>query len=228
MGHEFMIDETFWEPRFIAFLDSREAQHDAAHDREHLRRVVANARRLAVAENADLTVVLPAAWLHDCVTVPKDSPQRPFASTMAATAASSFLTWSGYPPFRIPAIAHAIMAHSFTANIAPLTIEARVVQDADRLDALGAIGLARCLMLNGQLGRPLYDPAEPFPTQRAADDTVSAIDHFYAKLLGLAATMTTAAGKAEAERRTLFLTQFLQQLSEELGVALPQPQVDTR
>jgi uncharacterized protein len=184
--------------------------------------VVANARILATVEGADLTVVLPAAWLHDCVSVPKDSLQRPLASTMSATAASTFLAGSGYPPFLIPAVAHAIIAHSFSAGIAPLTREARVVQDADRLDALGAVGLARCLVLGGQMGQRLYDPGEPFPVQRTPDDAVSMIDHFYTKLLGLAPTMTTAAGRAEAEHRTAFLRVFLRQLGHEIGTPAPE------
>jgi uncharacterized protein len=217
-----MIDETYWEPRFAAFLAQRSASPDAAHDGEHIKRVVANARILAAAEGADLAVVLPAAWLHDCISVPKDSLQRPLASTMAATAASGFLAASGYSPFLIPAIAHAIIAHSFSSGITPLTNEARVVQDADRLDALGAVGLARCLMLGGQLGRPLYDPAEPFPVQRTPDDAVSTIDHFYTKLLRLGPTMTTAAGRAEAEHRTVFLRAFLRQLGHEIRTPAPE------
>lgn len=213
-----MIDFSTWEPRFAAFLDHNNSSNDAAHDREHIRRVVANARALAAAEGADLAIVVPAAWLHDCVAVGKQSPQRPLASTMAATAASSFLALSGYPPFHIPAIAHAIIAHSFSAGIAPLTLEARVVQDADRLDALGAVGLARCLMLGGQLGLPLYDPAEPFPRRRTPDDGVAAIDHLYTKLFSLAASMATPAGRTEAERRSAFLHQFIAQLATELGI----------
>jgi uncharacterized protein len=216
-----MIDLATWEPRFAAYLETN-AFVDAAHDREHIRRVVANARSLAAACGASLEVVIPAAWLHDCVAVPKDSPQRALASTMSATSASAFLAMSGYPPLLIPSIAHAIASHSFTAGIAPLTLEARVVQDADRLDALGAVGLARCLMLGGQLGRPLYRAEEPFPVARPADDAVSTIDHFYIKLLGLAETMTTEAGRAEAGQRTAFLRDFLRQLGREIGVAPPE------
>jgi uncharacterized protein len=215
-----MIDLTSWEPRFAAYLDAHIVA-DAAHDREHTRRVVANARALAADCGASLDVVIPAAWLHDCVAVPKDSPQRALASTMAATSASAFLAMSGYPPLFIPMIAHAIAAHSFSAGITPLTLEARVVQDADRLDALGAVGVARCLMLGVQLGRPLYQPDEPFPVARPADDAVSSIDHFYTKLLRLAETMATEAGRAEAERRTAFMREFLRQLGQEIGVAAP-------
>ncbi|HET9222762.1 MAG TPA: HD domain-containing protein [Roseiflexaceae bacterium] len=209
------IDWTHWEPQFAQFLAQAAAQ-DAAHDRQHIRRVVSTARRLAAAEGADLAVVVPAAWLHDCVVVPKDSPQRSQASTLAARAAGDFLHGVGYPEVHLPAIEHAIAAHSFSAAIQPRTIEARVVQDADRLDAIGAIGVARCLMLGGALGRRLYDPAEPFPATREPDDLANTVDHFYLKLLRLADSMTTAAGRAEARRRTLFLQQFLDQLRSEI------------
>lgn len=210
-----------WEARCEAFLHEQGAS-DAAHDLEHTRRVVANARALARVEGADLAVVLPAAWLHDCVSVPKDSPQRPLASRLAAETAATWLTTAGYPRPLVPAVAHAIAAHSFTAGIAPESAEARVVQDADRLDALGAIGIARCLMLGATMGRPLYDPAEPFPVRRQPDDGRSSIDHFFTKLLRLASTMTTAAGRAEAERRTTTMRAYLRELGREIGVAAPE------
>lgn len=204
-----------WEPRFEQFL-ARGGASDAAHDLEHVRRVVASARALAREEGADLAVVLPAAWLHDCVIVPKDSPLRAMASAMAAQTAAEFLRDAGYPAGHLPAIQHAIEAHSFSAGVAPATIEAMVVQDADRLDALGAIGVARCLMLSAALGRRLYDPREPFPETRPPDDAENTIDHFYVKLLRLADRMHTAAGRAEARRRTAFMQDFLDQLRREL------------
>ena len=204
----------FWERQFARFLSAQAA--DVAHDDGHIQRVVAAARSLALAEGAELAVVLPAAWLHDCVSVAKDSPLRSQASRLAAEAATDFLGAIGYPAAHLPGIAHAIAAHSFSANLAPATLEARVVQDADRLDALGAVGIARCLMLSGALGRRLYDPAEPFAQGRPLDDTLNTIDHFYCKLLGLAERMQTAAGRAEAERRTVAMRAFLAQLESEL------------
>ena len=189
---------------------------DAAHDLEHIRRVVANARGLATAEGAKLEIVLPAAWLHDCVSVPKDSPQRAAASRLAAAQAAQWLREWGWPEALLPEVAHAIEAHSFSAGIAPRTIEAKVVQDADRLDALGAVGLARCLVLGGAMERPLYVPADPFCARRAPDDRASCVDHLYTKLLKLEGTMQTAGGQTEARRRTEFLRVFLTELKREL------------
>jgi uncharacterized protein len=213
------IDWAGLEARFEQFLTGQAQTHDAAHDLEHIRRVVNTARALAAAEQADLAIVIPAAWLHDCVSVPKDSPLRSQASGLAAQAALGFLRTIGYPESCLAAIHHAIEAHSFSANIPPRTREAQVVQDADRLDALGAIGIARCLMLGGAIGRRLYDPHEPFPAARQPDDALNTIDHFYLKLLRLADTMTTGAGRAEAQRRTIFIRQFLEQRRSEITPA---------
>lgn len=210
------IDLDEWNERFAAYAREHLDSGDVAHDLAHLGRVVATARRLAAAEGAKLGVVLPAAWLHDCVNVPKDSPDRARASRMAAEQAVRLLTEWGYPSEWHREIAHAIEAHSFSARIEPKTVEARVVQDADRLDAIGAVGLARCLMLGGAMGRPLYDPQDPFCARREPDDTRYTVDHFYRKLLGLAATMQTASGRREALRRTDVLERFLVELAEEV------------
>jgi uncharacterized protein len=190
---------------------------DAAHDLEHVRRVVRNARRLALAEGARLEIVVPAAWLHDCVTVPKDSPERAQASRLAAARAVGWLREWDQAVGLLPEIAHAIEAHSFSAGLAPRTPEAKVVQDADRLEAIGAVGLARCLMLGGSMGRPLYAPEDPFCERRSADDGRAAVDHFYTKLLKLEATMQTGSGRREARQRTEFLLMFLAQLRREIG-----------
>ncbi|ODS58726.1 MAG: hypothetical protein ABS36_04145 [Acidobacteria bacterium SCN 69-37] len=200
--------------RHLATLDG-----DAAHDIDHVRRVVANARRLADAEGARLDVIVPAAWLHDCVVVAKDSPDRPRASRIAADAATRLLRGWGVAEARLPAIAHAIEAHSFSAGIPPQTHEAGVLRDADRLDAIGAIGIARCVMLGAQLGRPLYVAADPFCEHRDADDMASSIDHFYTKLLGLHTSFVTDAGRAEAARRTAVLRRYLDDLRHEIGWA---------
>ena len=190
---------------------------DVAHDLEHVRRVVRRARILAAEEKAELDIVVPAAWLHDAVTVPKDSPLRATASRLAADQAVRWLGAWGWPEALLPEIAHAIEAHSFSAGLPPRTIEAKVLQDADRLEAIGAIGLARCLMLGGAMGRPLYVPADPFCESRPADDRLSAVDHCYTKLLKLEGTMQTEVGRREARQRTEFLRLFLAQLRQEIG-----------
>lgn len=214
-----VVDFSKWEERWVTALAAQGG--DVAHDLAHVRRVVANAQMLAASESARLEVILPAAWLHDCVTVPKDSPQRAIAAQLAAQQAVTWLREWHYPAVFLTDIAHAIEAHSFSAGIMPRTLEAKIVQDADRLEALGAIGLARCLMLGGAMGRPLYTAEDPFCANREPDDRAATVDHFYAKLLKLEHTMQTASGRCEAQTRTVYLRDFLAQLQRELPAAPP-------
>ncbi|MDQ3924481.1 MAG: hypothetical protein M3309_11280 [Actinomycetota bacterium] len=93
-----------------------------------------------------------------------------------------------------------------------------VVQDADRLDALGAIGIARWLALGEAMGRALYDSREPFPVMRTPDEEANVLDHFYLKLFRLADTMNTVVGRAAAWRRTAFMHEYLRHLGREIQV----------
>lgn len=189
---------------------------DVAHDIHHIERVVKAAKKLASAESAEYAVIVPAAWLHDCVSLPKNHPDRAKASTMAANKAIEFLSNIGYPSQYHAAIHHAIRAHSFSANISPETLEAKIVQDADRLDALGAIGVARCMQVSGTLGRALYSLDDPFCEQRQPDDATFSIDHFYKKLFLIADTLNTSAARKEGKSRETFMRDFLRQLAEEI------------
>ena len=209
-----------WQPQFEQFLDAQMAAStvdDAAHDQAHIHRVVKSAVQLAENEQADLNIVIPAAWLHDCVVIPKDSPQRSQASRLAAETAVSYLQSINYPQQYLDGIAHAIEAHSFSAGIPTQTIEAQVVQDADRLDAIGAIGMARCFMVGNAMGTAIYNEDDPFCEDRQPDDRHYSVDHFYAKLFTVVGTMKTEAGPVEAERRTQFMRDFLVQLGTEIG-----------
>lgn len=197
----------------------RGGDHDAAHDVEHVRRVVASARSLAGAEAAPLEVVVPAAWLHDCVSVPKDSPLRSTASRLAAERAGSLLREWGCDERLAAEVEHAIAAHSFTAGIEPRTAAARVVQDADRLDAIGAIGIARAFAYGGVHGRILYDPAVPPRETMTAEEYRSqmtpTINHFYEKLLLLKDRMNTAYARRLAEQRHRVMEAFLDEFYAE-------------
>ena len=104
---------------------------DPAHDISHVQRVVQNTLRLTEAEHGNPAITVPAAWLHDCVSIAKDSPLRKQASRLAALEAVGFLQSVDYPPDLLAPIYHAIEAHSFSANIATESLEARIVQDAD-------------------------------------------------------------------------------------------------
>lgn len=194
-----------WEAALVGWLREHGHEGDPAHDLGHLLRVWRAARAIAEAEGgADLLVVLAASLLHDVVNLPKASADRPRASRMAAARAVGILRGMGFPEDRLDAVAHAIEAHSFSAGIEPRTAEARIVQDADRLDALGAVGIARCFAISGLMGRPLADVDDPLAERRPLDDGRFALDHFEAKLLRLPDMMRTATGRRLARERAAF------------------------
>lgn len=197
---------------------TKEIESDAAHDLAHIQRVVSNALSIAEKETADLEIVLAAAWLHDCVVLPKDHPDRKKASTLAAEKGAAFLRTISYPGDKVTAVAHAIESHSFSAGIETETMEAKIVQDADRLDALGAIGIARCFSVGGQMNSPIYNPNDPFCENRTPDDKKWTIDHFFVKLFELPETMHTAAAREMAEKRVQYMKEFLSELSSEIEV----------
>ncbi|MDV5054154.1 HD domain-containing protein [Vibrio antiquarius] len=203
------------ESQFLEFMQ-QEMQVDAAHDISHVQRVVNTAKKLAMEEGADLSIVLPAAYLHDCFTYPKDHPNRKQSSIIAAKKAVAFLESIDYPQQYHDAIAHAIEAHSFSANIRPNTLEAKVVQDADRLDALGAIGVTRCIQVSTEFDAQLYDDKDIFAQQRELDDKQFTLDHFQTKLFKIAETMNTESARREAQKRKAFMQTYLEQLHDEV------------
>ncbi|EPN4954983.1 HD domain-containing protein [Vibrio diabolicus] len=203
------------ESQFLEFMQ-QEMQVDAAHDISHVQRVVNTAKKLAMEEGADLSIVLPAAYLHDCFTYPKDHPNRKQSSIIAAKKAVAFLESIDYPRQYHDAIAHAIEAHSFSANIRPNTLEAKVVQDADRLDALGAIGITRCIQVSTEFDAQLYDNKDIFAQQRELDDKQFTLDHFQTKLFKIAETMNTESARREAQKRKAFMQAYIEQLHDEV------------
>ncbi len=209
-----MKDLNSWQDCFEKHLNQNSAS-DGAHDLGHLRRVWRLAKALAD-QGDDLLIVLAACYFHDLANYPKNHPNRSRSSIDSAKRAREILMEMNFPEEKIIGVCHCIEAHSFSANIEPQSGEARIVQDADRLESLGAIGLARTFYVAGQMGSMLFCPQDPFAQERALDDKNFAIDHFENKLLRLPATMKTIAGKREAERRAEYLRGYLTRLKEEL------------
>jgi uncharacterized protein len=208
-----------WQPRLIA-LAVNECGGDGAHDINHLHRVWHVACGLMDEHpEADRLIVLAACYLHDIVNLPKDHPERSSASSHAAKIACTRLGQVGFPREKLDGVAHAIEAHSFSAAIAPVTIEAKIVQDADRLDALGAVGLARLFYTAGRMGSALAHPDDPLACRRAMDDRAFALDHIECKLAALPARMQTAAGKKLGEARLAWLRAFRDTFVAEWGGA---------
>lgn len=214
-----------WTSRFIA-IAAAQADGDGAHDLNHLHRVwhVA-AALLAEYPQADRLVVQAACYLHDLVNLPKNHPERAQASRMAAELAARMLAEAGFPADRLPGVCHAIEAHSFSAGIAPRTIEACIVQDADRLDALGAVGLARLFYTAGRMGSAFAHPSDPLGHARELDDQRYALDHIERKLAGLPASMQTEAARRLGRQRLEWLRGFRDTFVAEWGHSAPPPEM---
>ncbi|HEX2146127.1 MAG TPA: HD domain-containing protein [Pseudorhizobium sp.] len=189
---------------------------DGSHDVAHILRVFRNAMRIHANEGGDGEVLAAAVLLHDCVAVEKNSPLRAQASRLAAEKASAILAALFWKEPDVSAVAHAILTHSFSANIAPETLEAKILQDADRLDAIGMVGAARCFYIAGRMGSGLYDPADPLAKARPLDDKAFAIDHFEAKLFRLSEGFQTTTGRALADERHARLKHVLDLFLDEI------------
>jgi uncharacterized protein len=193
-------------------------QSDGAHDLAHLRRVWRGAQRIAAEMGCgDLEVIEAASFLHDIVNPPKDSPLRVDAARLSGEHAKGFLLGNGMGVAQVRNVVHAIEAHSFSAGIEAQTLEAQIVQDADRLEALGALGIARCFNVSGQMGAALFDADDPMGAQRKLDDRAYALDHFETKLLRLAERMNTAPAQRIAAERAAFMKMFRDQLLAEIN-----------
>ncbi|MBD8164594.1 phosphohydrolase [Erwinia persicina] len=209
---------THWQSRFEHWLHETWQKEDKAHDVAHLTRVWQSAQRIMAGSDADALVVLAGCYFHDIVNLPKNHPERHLASAQAADETRRVLrqVFTDFPPEKIEAVAHAVHAHSFSAGVAAETIEAKIVQDADRLESLGAIGLARVFYVSGALGRSLFDSRDPLGRERPLDDAEWALDHFQKKLLKLPETMQTDEGKRLAEYNASFLVTYMAKLCAEL------------
>ncbi len=206
-----------WQARLIA-LATANHEDDGAHDLNHLHRVWRTARQLLAAHpEADALVVQAACYLHDIVNLPKNHPDRSRASRLAAQVACERLAQAGFPAEKLAGVAHAIEAHSFSAAIAPATLEAQIVQDADRLDALGAVGLARLFYTAGRMGSALAHASDPLALRRAPDDSAYALDHIALKLARLPDSMQTAAGRQLGRARLDWLLAFRADFVAEWG-----------
>jgi uncharacterized protein len=193
-----------------------DASNDGSHDISHLNRVWRTARLIAAEEGGDLRLLAAAVLLHDCVTVEKDSPLREQASRLSAEKAEQMLEKLQWDSLEIEAVSDAIRTHSYSAGLVPKSLEGRILQDADRLDAIGAVGIARCFYTAGRMGSKLYDALDPQGKERDLDDRRYALDHFPMKLLRLATGFQTRAGSRMARERHSRLQAFYDAFMGEL------------
>jgi uncharacterized protein len=188
---------------------------DPGHDASHALRVAVWTLRIHSDPREERNGIA-AALLHDLINVPKDSPRRARASELSARAARPILEQAGFAPNATEAICQAIRDHSFSAGRTPTTELGRALQDADRLEALGALGIFRTISTGVAMGAHYFHPGDPWARHRELDDRAYTVDHFYRKLLLLPERMNTPVGRAEAERRVAFMRAFLEQLATEL------------
>lgn len=190
---------------------------DPAHDLSHILRVFKNAQIIGLREGADMQVLLWAVLLHDAGSVSKLSMGSEELESRRRNAADEFLRTVGLPEEVRAKVLYAVEVHRFSKGIKPVTLEARILQDADRLDAIGAIGIARVFLTGGSLDRALYNPHDPFCKIREPDDKKWNLDHFYRKLLNLESGMHTKTARELAGKRSAVLRRYLQDLEEEIG-----------
>jgi len=197
-------------------MDMLEGQ-DPAHDFQHVMRVYKNAKLIGTQEGAIMRILLPAVLLHDIVVYPKGSDNSVMSSDDSADLAEKILQTLRYSQHEINGISYCIRAHSFSKRLIPASLEGRILQDADRLDALGAIGIARTFSVGGSEKRTFYNAGDPFcRSGRRPDDKQWTLDHFHTKLLQLKDLMHTRTAKRIAQQRTRFVMLFIRQLQKEI------------
>lgn len=200
----------------IEFVREQFRDDFSGHDYYHTERVYRLALQIAQAEGRDLFVVSLAALLHD-VDDRKLSPETHATKGKAV----AFMRSHDLPEDIIQAVVEIIKHLSFAGDGAdvPDTLEGQIVQDADRLDAIGAIGIARAFAYGGSHHRPMYDPDEAprlsMTREEYAAGRSTSINHFYEKLLRLKDRMNTAEGKRMAQERHRFMEQYLEKFFAE-------------
>ncbi|MEK6956461.1 MAG: HD domain-containing protein [Thermoproteota archaeon] len=197
-------------------IEKLTVKNDAAHDFEHIMRVYRNTKKLCKSEEANPKLVLCAALLHDIVSFPKSDKRSKTSSKKSSILAAEILKKYNFSKNEIQIICNAILDHSFSKNKVPKTIEGKILQDADRLDAIGAIGIARAFAVGGHENRSFYNKLDPFCIKRSPDDKKWTLDHFFRKLLLLEKLMNTKSAKIEAKKRTKIIKKYLDDLKREI------------
>jgi uncharacterized protein len=187
---------------------------DAIHDFDHVLRVLALAERLAREEGADLEIVRTAALLHD---VARGQGDRLIADHAQAGAEFARRLLHGQPPEWVEAVAHAIAAHRFRSGPAPQTVEAKVLHDADKLDAIGAIGVARAFAFGGHEGQRLWGEVPPgYRENTETRHMHTPVHEYHFKLVKIKDRLLTPSARRLAEERHSFMVSFFERLEQEV------------
>jgi uncharacterized protein len=210
--HERLIDE-------IKNIVSKYYENNffSGHDYSHSLRVYNLCKILSEDEEVDMLVLEAAALLHDLGRAWERSNPSIDHAGKSVELAQQILDNIGFPKEKISKVLYAIRVHRFSKGIKPETIEAKILQDADRIDACGAIGIATAFAYGGAHGLQLYDVEDPFAENRPLNDKKYCLDHFYTKLLNLDKTLNTRKGKTLAQKRKRFMIIFLREFKRELN-----------
>lgn len=201
----------------ISYAKDTINSHDPSHDLNHALRVLSLAENISRKEKTDMDVVVPAALFHDVVCYPKDDLKSACSAGESAELAKTILSGiDDYPKEKIDKVADAIKKCSFSKGIIPESLEGKILQDADGLEATGAISIMRTFASTGSMKRPFYNAEDPFCKKRQPDALKYALDLFYTRLLVVEKRMHTKTAGAIAKRRTQFLRKFLSEFKSEL------------
>lgn len=193
---------------------SKHMRHESSgHDVQHVLRVSEMCKRLGGEEGADMDVLIASALLHD-IAISEELESGVDHAEEGALRAESILRSVGFPEDKLREVIYAIRAHRYGAGISPESLEAKILQDADRLDAIGAVGLARAFAYGGARGAKIHDPKES-PGSYDPRIVRSTITHIQEKLLKLKDSMNTPSAKKVAEGRHLFMVEFLERFFAE-------------
>lgn len=190
---------------------------DPSHDISHSQRVLGLAEKIAKDEKSDIDIVIPSALFHDVINYPKDHPKRLLSSTESAEWTRNMLVKEfSYSKENADKVYSSIQMCSFTKGIIPDFIEAKILQDADALEATGAISIMRTFSSGGMMKKQFYSSSDPFCVNRKPNDMKYSLDLFFTRLLVVQKRLHTKTAKLIAKNRHQFLKEFLKQLKTEL------------
>lgn len=203
--------------QLINIAKEKLSKNDPSHDVNHTLRVLALSEKIGLKEKADFDIIVPSAIFHDIINYPKNHHKRLCSSKESANFASDALkNIESFPKDKIKKVHESINFCSFTKGLKPCFLEAKILQDADSLEATGAISVMRTFSSAGMMNREFYHVSDPFCEKRKPDDSKYALDLFFTRLLVVKDRLHTRTAKKIAEKRVVFLNDFIGELQLEL------------
>lgn len=203
--------------QLIYIAKERMPKDDPSHDINHALRVLAISERIATIENADFDIIVPSAIFHDVISYPKNHHKRLHSSKESAEFAKRILSNIGsFPKDKIGKVYESINLCSFTKGLKPNFLEGKILQDADSLEATGAVSIMRTFSSAGIMNKAFFNVLDPFCKKRNPDDNKYALDLFFTRLLVVQSRLHTKTAKSIVKKRVRFLKVFLKELEFEL------------